>query len=110
MQKTLIAAALAAAFAFPAAAAVTTVEFTPSEGEKQTWKFNDQTGKATGPTGKEYDYTFDEEARKLCATLDEGELCATFTGEEQEAAVGATAEYTASNGATGSATILAIEE
>lgn len=109
MKKVLIAAAAAAMFSTSAIAATITVEFTPGEGEKQVWKFDQEAGKATGPSGKEYDYTFDEAAQKLCANVEDGELCATFEGGDGKIEVGATATYSATNGSTGSATITAVE-
>lgn len=107
MRKVLIAAAIASLAAHPALAAVTIVEFAPENGVKRVWKFDDQTMKATGPSGALYDYTFDARNREICALLPQGALCARF---ESDAPIGAKAPYTTSAGTTGTATITAIEE
>ena len=109
MKKLVLTAAFAALLATPAAARVITIEFGVDGGESQVWNFDDAASKATGPDGKVYDYTYDEATRKICATTEEGPLCATFA-EAGETKVGATSAYEATNGNKGTATITAITE
>ena len=107
-MKKLIAATLAASFiAAPAFAASITLSFAGDDGTTQEWSFDGE-GTATY-AGTTMPYTWDEEARKLCAEIpDQGEVCATFDSAAQ--AVGESSTYTLSTGGTGTATIIAIEE
>lgn len=114
MKKLALFVALGAFVAAPALAASTTVEFTGADGAAQVWKFKDD-GTAEGPEGATATYTFDETARKLCATI-AGEtpqwICLTFAPSEGTGAVGETSTYTVDGeeGGSGTAKIVAKEE
>ena len=108
MKKTLIATLAATLLAAPAFASSMTVSFANADGSTQVWTLGDD-GKATSPEGMVADYTYDEATMTLCAEIpDLGEVCATF--ESAGEAVGDTSNYTLSNGATGVATVTAVEE
>ena len=109
MKKLVLSCAIAALLASPAVARVITMEFSVDGGESQTWTFDDAANKATAPDGKVYDYTYDEKTRKLCATTEEGPLCATFATDEG-VKVGASSAYEATNGNKGTATITDVKE
>ena len=109
MRKLILSAAIAALIATPAAARIVTMEFSVEGGEAQVWTFDDAAGKATSPDGKVYEYTYDETARKLCATTSEGPLCATFEKDEG-VKVGSSSPYEATNGNKGVATITEVKE
>ncbi len=112
MKKTIALASILAFVAAPAIAASTSVEFTGEDGASQVWKFNDD-GTAEGPEGASATYTWDEEGKKLCATIagDEPQtVCATFEDNGGEGAVGETAGYTLDDGRKGVAKIVAKEE
>lgn len=107
-MKKFIAAAVAAGFiAAPAFAASITVSFANDDGTTSEWTFD---GEGTATSGDvSTAYTWDEEAMKLCADVPEqGEICATFDSVADE--VGESAGYTLSNGGSGTATIIAMEE
>ena len=106
MKRLMVSAAFVSLLAAPAFAASTTVVFTTTDGAVTTVVFNDDgTAESNGETTK---YTLDEEAKTVCSTTAEGELCATFDelGEE----VGFETNYTATNGESGTAKITAISE
>ena len=107
MKKLLTAALVAGFITAPAFAASITLSFAGDDGVTQEWTFD---GEGTATTADaSVPYTWDEEARKLCAEIpDQGEICATFDTVAQ--AVGESSTYTLSTGDTGTATILAIEE
>ncbi|MEM7327248.1 MAG: hypothetical protein AAF437_00835 [Pseudomonadota bacterium] len=107
-MKKFVAAIVAAGFiAAPAFAASITISFASDEGSTQVWTFD---GEGTATVGElSTSYTWDEDARKLCADVpDQGEVCATFDSVAQ--AVGESSAYTLSTGGTGTATITAMEE
>ena len=114
MRKIIALASVAALVAAPALAGSNTVEFTRDDGTTQVWKFNDD-GTAEGPEGTAATYTWDDEAKKLCATAG-GETpetrCITFSemSGDGEAAVGDTAKYATDDGKSGVAKIIAVEK
>ena len=102
------AVAIAAGFiAAPSWAASITISFAGDDGTTQEWTFD---GEGTATMGElSTSYTWDEEARKLCADIpQQGEVCATFDSVAQ--AVGESSTYTLSSGGGGTATITAMEE
>ncbi|MEL7033190.1 MAG: hypothetical protein AAGL97_10315 [Pseudomonadota bacterium] len=107
-MKKFVAAIVAAGFiAAPAFAASITLSFAGDDGSTQEWTFD---GEGTATSGDlTTSYTWDADARKLCADVPEqGEVCATFDSAAQ--AVGESSTYTLSTGGTGTATITAMEE
>ena len=107
-MKKFFAAAIAAGFiAAPAFAASITISFADNDGTTAEWTFD---GEGTATSGEiTTSYTWDEEAKTLCAEVPEqGEVCATFDGVAE--AVGESAGYTLSTGGAGTATIMAMEE
>ena len=112
MIKSAIAFTSALFFSASAFAAVTTIEFTPAEGEAVTIAFDDATGKSTNvATGEVSDYTFNQDSGELCGTDAEGQpLCVTFENSTAETKVGDEGAYTASNGASGTAKVIDIQE
>lgn len=107
MKRFMIAVCAAGLFAAPAFAASITISFANDDGTTQEWSFD---GEGTATSGEmSVAYTWDEEARTLCAELpDQGEICATFDGDADE--VGESSTYTLSTGGTGTATITAMQE
>jgi len=108
----LITLALASlALAMPALAGSITIEFQATDGEPSVWLFLDG-GTAIGPDGSIEDYTWDPQTSQLCGDLlyDRSEGCITFEVAEDDLNVGDTAGYTTSDGAEGTATIIAIED
>jgi len=109
-MKKFIGAAVAALFVTaPALAAASVIKFEPTEGEAITMTFHED-GTVTADNGATGTYTWDEEARTICGTFDgaEGETCATF--EEVSDEVGFSTSYTATNGNTGTATLVEVTE
>lgn len=107
-MKKFAAAIVAAGFiAAPAFAASITLSFAGDDGTTQVWTFD---GEGTATAGDlAVPYTWDEDAKKLCADIPEqGEVCATFENVAQ--AVGESSGYTLTTGAAGTATITAMEE
>ncbi len=106
MKKSLFIAAIALAFAAPAFAASSTVEFVATDGTKTTIVFNDDgTSLIDGTTKSKY--TADEAAKKICGPMPDGtEVCATF--EAWGSTVGHSTKYTTSAGTSGTATITAV--
>jgi len=107
-MKKFVTAAIAAGFlAAPAFAASITLSFANDDGTTSEWTFD---GEGTATSGDiSTSYTWDEEARTLCADVPEqGEICATFDSVADE--VGESSGYTLSNGGAGTATITAMEE
>ena len=107
-MKKFVAAIVAAGFvAAPAFAASITLSFAGDDGTTQVWTFD---GEGTATAGDlTMPYTWDEDAKKLCADIpDQGEVCATFDSVAE--AVGDSSTYTLSTGAGGTATITAMEE
>jgi len=113
MNRLFVVASIAALIAGPALASSTSVEFTGEDGVSQVWKFKDD-GSAEGPEGATATYTWDEEAKKLCATFAGDEpntVCATFeVAEGSGGAVGETAPYTLDDGRKGVSKIIGKEE
>lgn len=107
-MKKFIAALVAAGFvAAPAFAASITVSFASDDGTTQEWTFADDGTATSGEMSTSF--TWDEDARKLCADIPEqGDVCATFDSAAE--AVGESSTYTLSTGGTGTATITAMEE
>lgn len=107
MKKTLISVITAGLLAAPAFAASMTISFANDDGSVQEWTLSDDGTATSGELS--VPYTYDETTLTLCAQIpDQGEICATF--ENQGEAVGDTSPYTISTGATGVATIIAMEE
>jgi hypothetical protein len=107
-MKKFVAAIVAAGFiAAPAFAASITLSFASDDGTTQVWTLD---GEGTATAGDlSIPYTWDEDAKKLCADIpDQGEVCATFDSVAE--AVGESSTYTLSTGGAGTATILAMEE
>ncbi len=112
-MKKLIALAFSAALAATAAhAGSQTIEFTNAEsGTVQSWTFNTD-GTASGPGDIAATYTWDLEAKTLCADVvaDEPQkLCVTFAEVQETPEVGFETAYTADNGSAGTAKLVAIE-
>lgn len=107
MKKFITAALAAGLIAAPALAASITLSFAGDDGSTQEWTFD---GEGTATAGDiSVPYTWDEDAKTLCADVpDQGKVCATFDSVAE--AVGDSSSYTLSTGATGTATIMAMEE
>ena len=104
MKKFLIAVTAATLSAGPALAATMTISFAPDDGEAQVWTFDADTSTAT--TGDlSVPYTWDADARSLCAQLESGELCAVFETVSETPAINDSTRYTTSAGGAGTATI-----
>lgn len=93
----------------PALAATMTLSFATDDGETTVWTLNNadntaSNGEVTLP------FTWDAEAKTLCAQAEEGEICATMDTANDAPAVGDTSTYTTNTGVTGTVTIIAIEE
>lgn len=109
MKKFLVSVAAAALCSGSAFAATLTISFASDDGETQVWNFDSSTNTAT--TGDlSVPYTWDAEAKSLCAQLDSGELCATFEKVSETPAVNDTTRYTTSAGGAGTATITGLAE
>ncbi len=96
------------AFALPAMAATTTVEFVPASGaDKVVAVFSDD-GTVSFNGGPAVAYTMDQDTRTICSMMGEAENCATFEtwGEE----VGHSTPYTTSQGSSGTANVTARTE
>ncbi len=109
-MKKLIGASMAALFvAAPALAAANVIKFEPSDGEAVTMTFNED-GTVNADNGATGTYTWDEETRTICGTFEgaEGETCATFEAVSDE--VGFSTNYTATNGNSGTATLVEVKE
>ena len=112
-MKKLISIAVASALMIaPALAGSQTIEFTRDDGNVQTWTFNTD-GTASGPEGVTGTYTWDAEAKTLCAEIAADEpqkTCVTFEETQDPAAVGFTTKYSTDSGAKGVAKIVAVEK
>ncbi len=109
-MKKLISTSIAALFvAAPALAAANVIKFEPSEGEAVTMTFNED-GTVTADNGATGTYTWDEETKTICGTFEgaEAETCATFAEVSDEAGFSTT--YTATNGNSGTATLVEVKE
>ncbi len=107
-MKKFVTAIVAAGFiAAPAFAASISLSFANDDGSTQEWTFD---GEGTATSGDlSVPYTWDVDAKKLCADIPEqGEICATFDSVAE--AVGESSTYTLSTGGAGTATITAMEE
>lgn len=109
MRKMIALTAAVAALAAPAFAASMTLEFASAEGEALVMTLNDD-GTYTLPDGTTGAYTWDEATSTLCGDLGEENVCATIEGASEEPAVGDSASYTATNGNSGTVTVMAIAE
>lgn len=109
MKKIILGACLAAFAAAPALAAKTTVEFKRDSGESVVVTLDGEGG-ATMADGATTTYTYDAEAMKMCFATPDGDNCATFAERKDAPKVGDSVRYTASDGAEGTATVIAIEE
>lgn len=96
--------------ATPAFATKISVKFETDAGEAVVYVFDDSN--MTFTVGEHSgSYSMDPEAKKLCGKVDGGEkVCATFDNLEEQPKVGFSTGYTSSDGAHGTATIIAIEE
>ena len=104
MKKLMLVAAAAALWSGSAFAATMTISFAPDDGEAQVWTFDADTSTAT--TGDlSVPYTWDADARSLCAQLESGELCAVFETVSETPAINDSTRYTTSAGGAGTATI-----
>ena len=105
MKRVLGAAFLAACLAGPALAGANVVKFEPVGEEPVTMTFKDD---GTFTMGEEVagTYTWDEEAKTLCGTVEGEEICATFEEVGQE--VGFSTSYTTSTGGSGTATLIEV--
>lgn len=92
----------------PALAATTTVEFAAVDGTKTVIVFNDADNTAVMNGAAPVAYTSDEAAKKICATVDGKENCATF--DNWGTKVGDSSAYTTTAGSSGTATITAVAE
>lgn len=107
-MKTALTLALLSAFALPAMAATTTVEFVPASGaDKVVAVFSDD-GTVSFNGADAVPYTMDQDTRTICSVMGEAENCATFEtwGEE----VGHSTPYTTSQGSYGIANVTAKTE
>lgn len=110
MKKLISIACAAALVTGPAFAASTTIEFKRDSGEVQIVTL-DGAGTATLADGTALPYTYDVDALTMCFVVGEGaENCATFDELVAEPKVGDSVRYTASDGAVGTATVVAITE
>ena len=114
MIRTLGVLFASALFATAAHAAVTTVEYTGSDGASVTIAYDDATTTAT-VIGGENDgaagpYTFDEASNTICSNDAEGkEVCVSFDGTGDEPKVGDTASFTTNDGRSGTAKVVGVE-
>ncbi len=114
MIRTLSVLFASAFLATAAHAAVTTVEYTGSDGASVTVAYDDATTTAT-VVGGENDgaaapYTFDQASNTICSSDAEGkEVCVTFDGTGEEPKAGDTASFTTNDGRSGTATIISVE-
>jgi len=109
MKKLLGASIAAMLVAAPALAAANVIRFEPSDGEAVTMTFNDD-GTVSADNGSTGTYTWDEDTKTICGTFEgaEAELCATF--EEVSYEAGFSTTYTATNGNSGTATLVEVKE
>lgn len=108
MKKLIIAAVASAFVVAPAFAAKITVSFADDSGATRVVTFDDV--EMTATEGENVSpYTFDQDAGELCATVDGGDICVTFTELKAKPSVGDTTGFTVNDGSSGTATITAIE-
>jgi hypothetical protein len=94
----------AGALALPALASSTTIEFAGEDGSKTVVELRaDGTASLNG--GGPVAFTWDEDSRTLCSTMNETPVCATF--EAAGSGVGFSTGYTTDAGGAGMATIIA---
>ncbi|RZO64033.1 MAG: hypothetical protein EVA70_08730 [Parvularculaceae bacterium] len=106
MRKLLMLAALGAFIAAPASAM--TIEFKRDSGQTNTVTLDGE-GTATTADGMEVPYTYDEASLTMCFQVAaDQKSCVTFAEVSDSPAVGDSVRYTASDGAEGTATILAL--
>lgn len=96
-------------FASAAQAAVTTIEYTPAEGDAITIAYDDASGTATNAaTGTSSPYKWDEASATVCSSATDGnEVCVTFENAGSEA--GHTTAFTTNDGRSGTAKIVSVE-
>lgn len=92
----------------PLSAMTVKVEFKDSTGSAAIWTFDDATKMATPAGGAPVPYTYDEDTRKLCSSLEGSEICATY--DEEMNAPGSSSPFTRSDGDRGVATLLEVKE
>ena len=114
MRRTLGVLFVSTLFATAAHAAVTTIEYTGSDGAQVTIAYDDATATAT-VVGGENDgaagpYKFDEASNTICSNDAEGkEVCVTFDGDGGEPKVGDTAAFSTNDGRSGTAKVIAVQ-
>ncbi len=113
MMRTLGVLFASAMFATAAHAAVTTIEYTGSDGNSATIAYDDSTNTATvvggESDGQSAPYTYDEATNTICGSDNEGkEVCVTFANPGEN--VGDASDYTTNDGRTGTAKIVDVQE
>ena len=106
MKRTALALAAMSICAAPAFAASITLKFDSDSGNDQQAVFHDD-GTMTSAAG-DGTYTYDEATSKMCIESDAYNGCLTFDDPKNE--VGHASAYTGDNGASGTATVIAVEE
>ncbi len=103
-MRMFLAIAATGALALPAMAASTTIEFNGADGTTTVVELKSD-GMASLNGGAPVAYTWDEDSRTLCASMNEAPVCATF--EAAGSGIGFSSAYTTSAGGSGTATIIA---
>ena len=106
MRLFLAAGAALTLAALPAFAQSTTVQFVAADGTTSIVVFNDD-GTASMDGGDPIPYTMDNETKTVCGQAPDGEICATF--DELGNELGFSTGFTNTAGATGTATITAMD-
>jgi hypothetical protein len=109
MKKFALLAATAALISSPAFAMKMTVEFAVDGGETVVAVL-DNAAKTSTVDGNAMPTTWDAATKTLCTETPDGEMCAVMENISETPAVGDTTTFTGSDGKTGTATILALEE
>ena len=108
MKKILGLLAASTLFATAAHATVTTIAYTPTEGEAITVAYDDaamtSTNVATGESGA---YTYDEATGTVCGSSAGSEVCVTFENPGSE--VGHETNFSTNDGRSGTAKIISVE-
>ncbi|QYJ01956.1 hypothetical protein KUV46_06060 [Thalassovita mediterranea] len=105
MKRTALAFAALSICAAPAFAASITLKFDSDSGNDQQAVFYDD-GTMTSAAGNGT-YTYDEATTKMCIESDAYNGCLIFDDPKSE--VGHSTTYTGDNGASGTATVIAVE-
>tara|TARA_R110002167_G_scaffold255436_1_gene461824 strand:+ start:173 stop:487 length:315 start_codon:yes stop_codon:yes gene_type:complete len=103
----MVSAAAVCVAGFSASAQVVTVDYELSDGETQTWNYDEATMTMIGPDGFTTPYTMDVEASKVCGLVQDTELCVTFDEIGRE--VGHSTHFELSDGRSGTATVVSVE-